>query len=306
MLARGNNGDGVEIVQGSASLSGTSTNPSVISANTGSGVRVASGDGNIFLSKIGVNANATAKLGNGGDGIAIENVPNLQLFGNTIGGNAGAGIKITGASATGNVIIGNSIGTASLGGIVNLGNNGNGITITGGAQNEIIGAATLSSSDLNAIVFNGGGGVSSDSCVRLLFNQIHDNADDAVGGGGFFNPNATLTLTTTTLPDEKDVRIKVDDPAHPSTEETFFIFLNDAPGTDVQQPIGSKVLTTDGAGKADVTVRLTGQFATLPFPTFFAVTDATSVPNTSCTSIVIQGGRRHDPAAGFGMNTNGT
>jgi YD repeat-containing protein len=285
MLDRGNGMYGVEILGGGAT-GGAALGLNVISGNTLFGVRVASGDGNISTSKIGLNTAATAAIPNQGGGVWVDNAVTLTITSCTISGNAGPGVKVSGASADAITLTGNAIGLNGPGGGVDLGNTGHGIEISGGAEHAVIGSANLDS-NINEIRFNGGNGINADSCNRILFNKIFGNESDAFGGGGFFNPGSiTITLTATQFPDQKDVMIMVDDPQHPSTDETFIVNLSAAAGANAQQPIGSKLLTTDGNGHASGTVRLTGPFETLPAVTVFGVTDATSTPNTSCTSLI--------------------
>ena len=69
-----------------------------------------------------------------------------KAVGNTIGFNSGAGISITGTSATNNQIVGNSVGVvpgSGSSGSSGAGNGGNGIVLDGGASGNSIGLVTL-------------------------------------------------------------------------------------------------------------------------------------------------------------------
>ncbi|HZJ14326.1 MAG TPA: hypothetical protein VFD27_04715, partial [Chthoniobacteraceae bacterium] len=182
MLDRGNGMYGVEILGGGAT-GGAALGLNVISGNTLFGVRVASGDGNISTSKIGLNTAATAAIPNQGGGVWVDNAVTLTITSCTISGNAGPGVKVSGASADAITLTGNAIGLNGPGGGVDLGNTGHGIEISGGAEHAVIGSANLDS-NINEIRFNGGNGINADSCNRILFNKIFGNESDAFGGGG--------------------------------------------------------------------------------------------------------------------------
>lgn len=118
----GNAGDGVLIT--GAATTGTLVGGAglllnnIIAANTGSGVRIEQGaSGTQVLGNfIGLDSTGNAVQANGGDGVAIVNAPANVVggtatgLGNLIAGNTGAGVSISGASAQGNVLLGNHIG----------------------------------------------------------------------------------------------------------------------------------------------------------------------------------------------------
>ncbi len=106
---------------------------------------------------IGLNAAGTAALANNGGGITVLSANNTiggvtAETRNVISGNNSRGIYIYGAAATGNVVIGNYIGTNAAGtGDVNgtLQVNGNsGVVIDGGASNNRIGTNADGSNDV--------------------------------------------------------------------------------------------------------------------------------------------------------------
>jgi hypothetical protein len=91
---------------------------------------------------IGTDTNNTPDIGNGGDGVRIENTSDNQIggsTGNTISGNLGNGVTVTGSGATDTTIAGNFIGTDNTGACVGeaidcaLGNKVHGIEVSGGA-----------------------------------------------------------------------------------------------------------------------------------------------------------------------------
>lgn len=139
---------------------GGSTNPANLFRGnvfiTGAGATGNTVQGNYIGTNIdGTEDGAIGTNGNRHNGVRIENAPN-----NTVGGTAGTtpggactgacnvisgnktngGVYITGAGATGNLVIGNFVGTNAAGtaGIVNF----KGVTVTGGASNTTIGNGT--------------------------------------------------------------------------------------------------------------------------------------------------------------------
>jgi parallel beta-helix repeat protein len=95
---------------------------------------------------IGTDATGTANLGNSQDGVFIEGASSNTIGGassayrNVISGNGGRGVQVAGASATGNVVKGNYIGT-SVTGAADLGNAADGVFI-GSAPGNTIGGTS--------------------------------------------------------------------------------------------------------------------------------------------------------------------
>jgi hypothetical protein len=113
---------------------------------SGAGIKLQTNGGNSIRNcYIGTDPASAAGLGNGLAGVFIDNTPNNdigeQLFGsgNVISGN-NVGVLISGASATGNELRHNYIGTNPDG--VDLGNTFDGVRITG-APNNLIGGTRL-------------------------------------------------------------------------------------------------------------------------------------------------------------------
>jgi hypothetical protein len=128
---------------------------------------------------IGTDVSGTLSLG-AGVRVDIDDAPNNLIGGttpaarNVISGNTGAigdGVRVSGLTASGNVIRGNFIGT-DITGALPLGNVDNGILILG-APNTTIGAAAGGG---NQIAFNGQGVRVQDGIRnRIQGNSIHDN-----------------------------------------------------------------------------------------------------------------------------------
>jgi len=205
-LDRGNHGDGVRIHQGASdnTVGGTILGTrNVISGNDDDGVQIAgsTSTGNSVIGNyIGVNAAGDASLGNTGDGVVIQDAPYNTIGGaanderNIISGNAGGGVLIFGSNATGNVIAGNYIGLDAAGS-VDLGNSGNGITITDqGDGSGPIGGALVNT--IGGSEFGAGNVISGNELNGVL---LATGANSNVVQGNYVgtNPAATSTLGNT-------------------------------------------------------------------------------------------------------------
>jgi uncharacterized protein (DUF2141 family) len=91
---------------------------------------------------IGTNPAGTAALANGGSGLQVQGAPNNTIGGtnagdrNLISGNGSAGVFIDAATATGNTVLGNFIGT-DINGTADLGNVGFGVILQNASNNTI-------------------------------------------------------------------------------------------------------------------------------------------------------------------------
>jgi RHS repeat-associated protein len=260
-IARGNSGYGVNVVSGTGDV-GVGSN--VISANGSGGVQIATtGKAGASNNFIGVNATGTAKLGNSGNGITITNgLPNLatqnDFSNNTIGGNTGAGIEFTGASVHDFYVKANKIGTDSAG-TADLGNTGPGIRITGGAKDQTIGSPFFTgTTPSNLIAFNGGDGIEMDSQNFVTINSIHDNGGLAVDllpngvnpptSGGELNTPVISDVTTTAT----DVTFTFTHDAKASAGYRGLFYRNDTADPsghgEMQTYLGTTTWTSDGSG----------------------------------------------------------
>lgn len=149
---------------------------------------------------------------NKGDGIYIFESTNNRIgsdtksLANRISGNQGAGIRIEGSGSQRNRIAGNIIGAdeADLTFAADpgkLGNDGSGITLEGGASNNIIGSLTevstdsnqvLNSESTNEIIGNGGFGIQllGGAGNTILSNGISANSGNGIELSGGANPSA--------------------------------------------------------------------------------------------------------------------
>jgi CSLREA domain-containing protein len=152
----------------------------VISGNDENGVNIheiETTNNTVSGNFIGTDANGTADLGNGGEGVYIHNAPNNTVGSDTdgernvISGNDQAGVLIYGSDATGNTVSGNYIGT-DKDGTLDLGNAWSGVVIGSGAQTNTIGGDT--EGERNVISGNSQSGISI-SGIGTMSNTILGN-----------------------------------------------------------------------------------------------------------------------------------
>lgn len=174
---------------------------SLISGNTGNGIRVVGGSGALIVGNIiGLNLTGTAALGNGGNGISLESTTGNTIGqpvtgkGNVISGNGGAGISMT--SSSGNVVDNTVIGL-NLSATAAIPNVSHGVFLQASSNNQI--GATAAS----YIAGNGGDGVAilSGTGNKIRGSRIYSN-----GGIGIdLDRNGALPLDGVTYNDPGDV-----------------------------------------------------------------------------------------------------
>lgn len=134
--------NGLQISAGGSTVKGL-----IVTRFGGSGIVLDTNGGNVISGNlIGTDADGVSSSGNRGDGIQIINSSGNTIGGNTPGarnrivGNSGHGVAISGATATGNIILGNLIGTD--GSVIGIeGNVGDGVNISGGGSNIVGGTS---------------------------------------------------------------------------------------------------------------------------------------------------------------------
>ena len=174
---------------------------------------------------IGLGLDGTTVHGNSGAGMVINNATSNTIGGaaatdaNVISGNGGDGIDVTRAAA--NSFINNLIGT-DVTGLLDKGNNGNGLTLSTGATDNIIGGTATGGNDPTNSVFvrppdgniisgNGGNGVMINDHAgfnsfsgNFIGTDITGNAALGNGGDGVFvnnsNNNSFVGCTAKTDP----------------------------------------------------------------------------------------------------------
>lgn len=124
---------------------------------------------------VGTNVSGTGAIANGNIGIEVNEAPNNVVGGTTaaarniFSGNKGAGVFLTGAAATGNVVAGNYIGTNPAG-TAGIGNVKMGIGI--GASPGAVGA--------NSNTIGGTTGITTDGACTGSCNLISANGENGV------------------------------------------------------------------------------------------------------------------------------
>ncbi len=150
-----NAADGIYLSGNGNTIGGTAASArNVISGNTGFGIRLDTGTGNLIAGNtIGLNDDGDAPLSNGRDGIVLYVGAHQNTIGgttasagNVLSGNNGAGIWLLGGDVWGNPIQGNAIGT-DANGTTGLGNGNDGVAIEG-AYGNIIGGVVSGAGNL--------------------------------------------------------------------------------------------------------------------------------------------------------------
>ena len=147
--------DGLDLIAGSTTIRGL-----VIDRFSGSGIHILGPGGNVIAGDIiGTDAAGDPGLGNAFDGVEINQSPDNTIgTGDVIADNGLVGVRITGAAASGNVILGDLIGTDPTGTRA-LGNLYDGIYIDGAPNNTI---GSTSSGGRNVISGNASIGIQID------------------------------------------------------------------------------------------------------------------------------------------------
>jgi hypothetical protein len=273
--ALGNASDGVAVFSGqNNSVGGAAAGAgNLISGNAGRGFTVAANNTAVQGNRVGTDVSGTAALGNGGDGVAI-----LGTTGNTVGGttalaanviaaNGGSGLLLSGANARTNLIQGNFIGTDTSA-TVNLGNAGDGVTVSGGSNNTVGGTAAGAG---NVIAFNGNDGVRIDTGTgnAVLSDLIFSSGNlgiELVNGG---NNNQAAPEVLSATQDGPNTVLQGNLRSTANTTFTLQFFSDpvcDPSGLgEGQRLLGTLTVTTDAFGIAAFTFTAspgvpTGQF----------------------------------------------
>ncbi len=210
------NSFGLDIEGGATANTVGGTTANLISGNSSAGIVIdgVGTSGNVVLGNfIGTQTNGTVKLGNGvgielGDGATANTVGGITtasgnsvggtgpggpggnsvggttaVAGNVISSNTQEGILLTGSGTSGNVVLGNFIGTDNTAS-VNLGNTVDGVLIRDGASANTIGGTVTGSG--NTIAFNAKGVVVIGNATvgdSILENSIFQNTGPGIDLG---------------------------------------------------------------------------------------------------------------------------
>jgi hypothetical protein len=303
--AIGNGGFGIGINNASANfIGGTSAGAgNLISGNPGFsyGIATFGASNNVIQGNyIGTDFSGKAVLANGFTGIALE----LGSIGNLVGGTtAGAGNLISGngtygvyiyyTGTSGNLVLGNDIGT-DLTGTNALGNGFANVILLGGATGNFIGGIGAG----NVVAFAGGPGVvlydSGTTNNSIRGNSIFSNtalginfSDDGVisndVGDADTGPNDLQNFPVITNAVVSGSNTIVSGSLNSATNGTFFIDVYSNPGSDPSGYgqgrfyVGSTSLMTDGTGNGTFTLTAGGNYA----GQYFTATATSSGGDTS-------------------------
>ena len=282
--ALGNQQSGITIVDSPGNLIGLTGQAAgnLVSGNLGPGIILSDGTTatQILGNQIGLASDGRTPLGNGGDGIWLDDAPANLIGdgqpgdGNVIVANRGSGIRTSGTT-DGLLVEGNSIGTDPTG-TLQLGNLGSGLTL-GSSANTIGGA---SSSAANLIDFNGSGlvgaGVQLVGNVNrnaILSNSIYANAGLGINLGngvtpnhapGTPGPNDYQNYPVLSLVQSDGQQTTVQGTLFESPNTTYLLQFFSSPTADPsghgqgQLLIGTTHVTTDSTGQASFTVSSPG------------------------------------------------
>jgi len=158
MIDLGNRFSGVLISNApSNTVGGSDSDGNLIAGNGAQGLYVTGGTaaGNLIQGNaIGGTLTAGAAPANGDAGVQVDSANN-RILNNVVTGNAGSGVTLSGAGATGNMVQGNAIGT-DRDGLVRRDNGGNGIGLLFAPGNMLGGSGP---GEGNLIIWNRAGGI---------------------------------------------------------------------------------------------------------------------------------------------------
>jgi titin len=215
LTGSGNTLEGVDLSGNNTTVGGTNTQENnVISGNGLQGIIIESaGTGNVVEgNQIGIISTATGRyfqVGNGADGVLVYGESNqiggpVPAAGNLISANFSNGIRLSGSTATRNIIAANIIGLGPGGGyLFGTGNPGNGdegdgVHIEGSSRNQIGGPTAASG---NTISSNFGSGVfitdlvNGTSVTRSIGNIVQNNLIGVTSDGSAAKGNAADGVT---------------------------------------------------------------------------------------------------------------
>jgi uncharacterized repeat protein (TIGR01451 family) len=222
----------------------------------GYGIRVAAGGD--FSSVEGCRL-----MDNQSGGVSVDNSSSVAIGGtmpedrNVIHRN-GVGIQMSGATATGNVVAGNWIGTDPAG--TTSGNFSGGVVMDQSASGNLVGGASPGAG--NRIAFNNFAGVAifSGAGNDILGNSIVSNVGLGIelfpgANGNLAPPNVTAATILA-----NGVQCSGTFVGQPSTTYTLHTYSSRTPNAEGEFYLGEATASTDGAGNANFTITTGGTF----------------------------------------------
>jgi hypothetical protein len=198
---RGNTSFGIYVSSGELNVIGgdTTGERNVISANGSHGIYLYSGDvmsNTVQGNYIGLDANGTGDLGNQGFGIGIGYGANHNTIGpnNFISCNDTDHVHLVGTGTTGNVVVGNHIGTDSNGANPGCDPTG-GVVLEGAAQDNTLGPGNVLAFNYRGVVISGSDTEGNVITRNSIFSSDELGIDLVDGGNNDIDPPVILATT---------------------------------------------------------------------------------------------------------------
>lgn len=173
--------DGVLIANGAAF---NTLNSNTISGNTGNGVRMTGSntrENTVSNTGIGTNDGGDTAVSNGGDGVLIDDGAAFNTVdSDTISGNSGNGVRLSGSGTDNNTISNNEIGTNATGDDA-VANDQDGVLIEDGAAFNTVDSNTISGNTNDGVHISDLG--SNQNTISNNEIGANDNGDDAIANG---------------------------------------------------------------------------------------------------------------------------
>lgn len=289
--AQANTGAGVQINAGASGTSVGSGN--IISGNGGCGVLVTgAGTNNTTITQdfIGTNAAGSAAVANGKDGVRVANgAGNTLISGNTISGNAAAGVGIRGITAApaGVTVRASRIGTSADGASA-VGNVAAGVTVSATTTADAPSAVTiggLGCGDPDTIADNGGPGVqlATGTTANVFSSLLYANGTAGIAASNLSPPAPTLSQVTATAT-TTTVTGSLASTANTTFTLQFFSSPTSGAGPQARAFLGSTTVTTDSGGHVNFSAVLT---TSVPLGPMITATTTSGSGGTSALSAVV-------------------
>jgi parallel beta-helix repeat protein len=227
----------------------------LVSGNGAGGIVISSGvsPDNLEISNntVGLNSAGTAPIGNGFQGLLLQDTQAGNISNNVISGNLGSGVMVVGSSNL--TLQNNLIGTNLIGGI--LGNSGSGIFLINSGDIELIN--NTYANNFKGVVATGDTGTTGIAITGGVFqNQTDINVDNGDDG-----PDSNDFQDTDTGPNSRQNSADVVN----ATQTMATVVLNSTPNTTftivvyrivdgIMTALATKIVGTNGNGDVGTTI----------------------------------------------------
>ncbi len=250
-------GVNIEGAPGTAIGGTTAAARNVISGNDNFGIDISSGGTEVLGNFVGTDATGTKDLGNSEEGVYITGRNNTvggatAAERNIISANNDAGIAIQGATASGNKVAGNYVGT-DVSGTKDLGNTSSGVFL--GASNNTVGGAmagernVISGNDTEGVLISGNNSTGNKVWGNYVGTDKSGTANLGNGNSGVVVSEAPNNAIGGTTPGARNI-------ISGNNESGIFIGGADATGNEV----AGNFIGTDASGAKALGNTLQGVF----------------------------------------------